>query len=219
MIRQWEAHGPRYLLPEEAGRWVFTATDGLSWESAGQAVRLLGLEVVDAANLARPLPLVTADEPPEVFARQNVLWARFGVTAARRVECQGRWEVAGHRVDLEVSALTPGQWLGLAVTTSSHLPEGEFELIETQDAGHPLVVFRPKQGEWTYLEMCHPHDGALFEVAVSGASRFRLFEHDLEKGVILRGRLRGLLLPGAAKADAALAAYGGFLKEQPNLSL
>ena len=50
-----------------------------------------------------------------------------------------------------------------------------------------IVLYRPAGLDLSYSEMCHPHDGVGVDVTdESGvtAVRFRLFGHDLEKGVI-----------------------------------
>lgn len=181
---------------------------------------LLGVQVVSSTEMAHAIAVAEAGCLPEVVNRQDVLVAQFKPTPSRTVECHARWHVHDTRIlDLEVSALTPGLWHGLAVKTASHLPAGDFEIVQTDDPLRPIVICRPSEGDYCYLEMCHPNDGQLFDVTVSGAICFHLFEHDLEKGVILRGRLRGQLLPKEAGANEALTAYGAFLKEKPNLSI
>jgi hypothetical protein len=177
---------------------------------------LLGVEIVDARGLG-PKPLAEADAPPEVVLRQDVLLAMYKPTANRPVECHARWRIGlDDVVDLEVSALTPGKWAGLTVRTSSALPPGE---TTTGLPAAPLVCLHRLAGApITYVEMCHPHDGIALEAAADGAHRFHLFGHDLEKGVILRGRLRGILLPRAGDEAAARQAYEAFLKQPANLS-
>lgn len=212
----WTPAGPHWQLTANGRPITCEPRRGLTLPlSAGVNVGpLLGIEVVDAADL-QPQPFVT---PAEEATWENVLLAQFKPTASRPVECHARWRVANENVlDLEVSALTPGLWQGLAVTTASHLPPGEYEIVATDD--QPLVIWRAKDLPLFYAEMCHPHDGSFFEVSVSGAIRFRLFEHDLEKGVILRGRLRGQWFPAGAGHEAVLAAYRAFVKEPANLSL
>jgi hypothetical protein len=178
--------------------------------------QLLAVEIIDAAGLG-PKPLAEPGTVPECVCRQDVLFAQYPPTAARPVECHARWRVHGAGMfDLEVSALTPGLWGGLSVRTCSTLPGG---LVATLAEGEPpLVLYRPADLAVTYVEMCHPHDGIGLELDGEQA-RFRLFGHDLEKGVILRGRLRGLIVTRAGDEAAAREAYRAFLREPPNLSL
>jgi len=74
-----------------------------------------------------------------------------------------------------------------------------------------------------YVEMVHPHDASrrLVEFVVEpdtlpriGSARYALFGHDLEKGVVVRGRLRGLWL---AEGDGVDAHRLRFLQEPPPL--
>ena len=52
-----------------------------------------------------------------------------------------------------------------------------------------------------------------------GQPAMKKFGHDLEKGVILRGRLRGMIVPRMVDVAAAHAAYERFVAEPPNLTL
>jgi hypothetical protein len=83
-----------------------------------------------------------------------------------------------------------------------------------EDAG--ALLFRLVGGRCSYLEMAHPLD--FCEASLSGEvgqpprarSRFSLFRERLERGVIRRCRLRGLLLPPAQDTPAAVALYREF---------
>ena len=81
----------------------------------------------------------------------------------------------------------------------------------------------PKSGRegWTYVEMARPqdlsrriHEGRLPFVA----TRYGLFGHDLEKGVVLRARLRALWLPKSIAFTEAERAFTDFLNEPPPLT-
>jgi hypothetical protein len=75
-----------------------------------------------------------------------------------------------------------------------------------------------------YLEMVHPYDVARRIITVSEppydrrgralAIRYGLLGHDLEKGVVVRARLRGLWSSGADLEEASRRAFQEFL-EQP----
>jgi hypothetical protein len=180
---------------------------------------LLGLEIVDAIDLG-PQPLHTAGQVPDVVIRQDTLLVQYAPTTKRPVECTARWRVLPEGIiDLEVSTLTPGKWDDLAVQTRSTLGAGEIIVDDSVTPG--ILIYRPTGSQLSYAEFCHPHDGiALTTKTDAGitSARFRLFGHDLEKGVILRGRLRGILVPRAVDVAAARAAYSRFLTETPNLT-
>jgi hypothetical protein len=86
----------------------------------------------------------------------------------------------------------------------------------------PSPVFRR-----SYLEMVHPHDVARRMIVGTDppgtsarsamATRYGLLGHDLEKGVIVRGRLRGLWVPEEAVDEASRIAYRDFLSLPPPL--
>lgn len=179
--------------------------------------RLLGVEIVDATGLGQ-IPLSEAGFVPEVVCRHDILWVRYAPTPSRPVECQARWRVHDEgSIDLEVSALTPGKWDGLHVQTCSQLQTNETSTLEIEPP--PILLHRPAGAAWTYAEMCHPHDSVgLTRDAKTELIRFKLFGHDLEKGVILRGRLRGMVLPRKRDEEAVRQEYGRFIKEPPNLT-
>jgi hypothetical protein len=90
------------------------------------------------------------------------------------------------------------------------------------------ALFGPPVGSGRrYLELVHPHDVArrIIEGPDSSrptetaalAVRYGLFGHDLEKGVIVRGRLRGLWLGRKSAAAAPRAAFRAFLQIPPPL--
>jgi len=71
-----------------------------------------------------------------------------------------------------------------------------------------------------YAEFVHPQDvtRCLSSGPAPGCTtRYALFGHDLEKGVVLRARLRGLWLPGDAPRAEARKRYEAFLGEPPPL--
>ena len=81
-----------------------------------------------------------------------------------------------------------------------------------------VLLVRPPQVSFSYVELIHPADFSALEVSSDGAdppvlvSRFHLFDEHLEKGVIRRGRLRGLILPRADDIALATACYHSFLQ-------
>ncbi len=86
----------------------------------------------------------------------------------------------------------------------------------------PLAV--PVEDATTYLEIVHPYDVSrravetLADGSTIAATRYALFGYDLEKGVVLRGRLRGVWLAGPrADRSAIVDQHWRFLHEPPPL--
>lgn len=83
----------------------------------------------------------------------------------------------------------------------------------------PRVLPGPWPDGSTYVEIVHPHDAArriteTSKVASLGhTTRYGLFGHDLERGIVLRARLRGLWLTSKTPERDALERYEQFLKE------
>jgi len=178
---------------------------------------LLGIEFLSAQDLGTK-PLAEAGDDTELVIRGNVVLVQYKLTSARPVECHARWRIGpADTADLEVSALTPRPCSALTVRTRSILPAGE--PVRGGDAVPFLYMHRLSNAPLTYVEMCHPNDAAGPVCEQTDSVSFQLFGHDLEKGVILRGRLRAMLVRRQGDRDAALSAYRTFLEEPPNLSL
>ena len=86
----------------------------------------------------------------------------------------------------------------------------------------PLAV--PLGTSCSYLEMVHPYDVSrrvvetLNDGSTIAATRYALFGYDLEKGVVLRGRLRGVWMQGPHTDRSALIdQHKRFLHEPPPL--
>jgi hypothetical protein len=92
-------------------------------------------------------------------------------------------------------------------------------------AGGPDL--QPSRGDsdarWLYAEMVHPDDVSRRireggrTLATAHTTRYALFGQDLEKGVVLRGRFRGLWLRGQEGKQTALAELQAFLEAPPPL--
>jgi hypothetical protein len=81
-------------------------------------------------------------------------------------------------------------------------------------SGSCLVLFRPQESSASYCEMVEPEESAGCETSEDGGStaiRWTLFPDSLEKGVIRRARVRGLILPRQGDEELALACYRAFL--------
>ena len=92
-------------------------------------------------------------------------------------------------------------------------------------ASRGLFLFRLPGGELSYLEMVHPSDLAEARVVMVDdttqitRSFFRLFSERLEKGVIRRGRVRGLFLPRKSDIESASLLYEEFVDSDPPLTV
>lgn len=97
------------------------------------------------------------------------------------------------------------------------------ELSPTSGAG--CVKFPLASSELVYVEMIHPADFRRASLTASGTSRssvrltHRLFPERLEKGVIVRSRLRAFMAPADRATRAAAAAYRTFAKSEPPLTV
>lgn len=93
-----------------------------------------------------------------------------------------------------------------------------------KQAGPGCLLFRLPEAAISYVEMVHPLDFERDELAVVAEEntlaslRHRLFSLPLEKGVILRARVRGILLPRHEDTQLAAAALAAFAAEEPLLS-
>jgi hypothetical protein len=92
----------------------------------------------------------------------------------------------------------------------------------------PRILSLPEFGrDATYIEMVQPNDCArriCREPAMSQrgdliwmSTRYALFGHDLEKGVVVRARLRGLWMHSQSPERDAQACSRAFLSEPPSL--
>jgi len=82
------------------------------------------------------------------------------------------------------------------------------------DRWPPWIASTPDPRSGTYIDLAHPDD--VGRRIVDPAGRWvvnALFGHDLERGVVLRGRLRGLWCRGAQPELLAQEALARFLAE------
>ncbi|MHB1555954.1 MAG: hypothetical protein ACYC61_00605 [Isosphaeraceae bacterium] len=125
-----------------------------------------------------------------------------------------------HSAALSYDGREPAEWLQSLTTlpvpsTSSHLL-----------APRRMPVALPPPGS-LYVEMVQPDDCARRIIGeprndrsgAAGASwtGYALFGHDLEKGVVLRGRIRGCWIESPQHEDEAARLYERFLSEPPPL--
>lgn len=124
-----------------------------------------------------------------------------------------------------VSAVPPGEMLRLRDRQS-----GRFEPLEVDGTtrvvpqdGPGCLLFRPVLGDLSYVEMIHPADFDRDEIARGESPdapisvRHRLFPQPLEKGVILRARVRGAILARSTDQELASALFAALSTADPPL--
>jgi hypothetical protein len=182
----------------------------------------------------------------ERYVQHDNLVAEYGESPRWPVRVDSRWRAGIEgplaTLDLLISVRTPRldcrpQMLvqsTVAATVALRLVSsdaGRFDLCssgldsrESPDARQPgCLVFRLPGEAWSCAAMAHPADFTRMELAVGeGEPRpFRLayhvFSERLEKGVILRARLRCLLMPRDDDLSLAAAHYASFIAAEPPL--
>lgn len=177
--------------------------------------------------------------PPDGYVREGDLVATYAPTESlpRRVQTYWRLHEAQDRLvlDLQVSVQTPLLDALPRVQVVTRLPQSRLWSLE--GPGRPLTPLdRPLESPApdfppyvlvtqpagiTYIELIHPDDfgGFAAEIAEGVSWRHSLFGDSLEKGVILRARLRSLWMPAVEDpAAAATAAFIDFLSDPLPLS-
>ena len=120
------------------------------------------------------------------------------------------------------------QWLILprdreaAMFSLDGRPPGLGEMMLAKPYVHPLVLYRPTGQDWSYVEMSRVEDCArILARKTRGRAElsFGLFGRDTEKGVILRGRVRGVYIPRDQDTQRAREILEHFETEPPHLSV
>lgn len=194
-------------------------------------VRCLGDELLEPSDCYQRGADLVATYPhrPEFPVRVQIYW---------RVVSPEQLPPHAAGIDLQVSVQTPLLAACPRVTASSELRTsgacrlldeslGRFVPLDPVGAGSPnagqprpgctLVRGAALDGR-SYVEMVHPQDDSSNAAEWSGQQPTKqlrlshtLFADSLEKGVILRARLRGILLPQSGDEAAALNAYASFI--------
>jgi hypothetical protein len=104
------------------------------------------------------------------------------------------------------------------LTVESRLPHG------ASNSANNWCVIQQLSESLQYAELVHPDDLCGFEIkqlkSGDGSQTWthRLFPRHIEKGVILRSRLRGLFYPGETSLSEVVAAYRNFAASPPPLT-
>jgi hypothetical protein len=126
------------------------------------------------------------------------------------------------------SCLPADQVLSLTAETDPHfqllqIHQNERVCLDANESSGAFL-FRLHSSPYSYLEMVHPNDFVTIEFARQTNSQgilstqFSMFDERLEKGVIRRGRLRGIFLPREEDTAQALQCYHQFLDSAVPLS-
>lgn len=170
---------------------------------------------------------VTYADRPRPHMRAQIYWRasahqRAGAVAALELLVSVQTDSLDSRPQITVGSRLPAQ----EVFRSDDPPRGTF--VEAVDGAlpkramadhHPCahLVHLPG-GQFSYAQMVHPADShkTWLESASDGSLRLghELFSQRLEKGVILRARVLGVLLERADDRAAAAEHFAAFLSEQ-----
>ncbi len=214
---------------------------GLTAEN-GQLGPILALDGISARGRGEPTALGSASLVGHEarFGRVESSYAPDGWGSLR---VRAGWASRGDDVvdlEVQVQAFTVGDLEAVEVHVASRLGAAGVEELRVPDAaalerlreaGIPLPMrsdasFPPLLakvdqvgGDSTYyLELIHPDDGTHRTLdRARGEIRYSLFGHDLERGVVVRGRLRGIWFarrPDEAEVGRRLEE---FLREPPPL--
>ncbi|MBA4017174.1 MAG: hypothetical protein C0483_08380 [Pirellula sp.] len=159
----------------------------------------------------------------ESYARGRDLVATYPQTDARPYRLQAYWHVVdvGHGaladvaacVELQVSINTSLLDTAPVVVVGNLLPADDAVDLPAYHGCATLV--RPRGADWSYVQIVHPVDHAhpcgTTQTPAGLQLRTRLFGRYLEKGVIMRARVRGAMVARARDEAAATALYNDFL--------
>lgn len=201
---------------------------------------LMGVRLVERTACGQTVPR-TRWLIADCYSRAADLVVTFAAEGASPVRWQVYWTasvaiVAGERCpmfDVRVSVQTSALDTHLECLLSSRLPDCEVSRSAVDGGESPCFLLRPSKSPVasltagtgaiaparTYIEMVHPADIRNTEMAADAPSlRHHLFDTDLEKGVIVRARARGLVVPRARDVEIASAAWQAFVSEPPPLT-
>lgn len=231
MASHWRANECRYERDWGGRTWslaVDAGNPGLRSGSDGIGP-VLALDGLSARDRSGPDALGGSSliGHETLFDRVEVLYAPEGWGSLR---VRATWTPRGEDIlDLEVQlqAFTVDELKAVEVHVASHLGPtlaedlpmpGSTTFPGRHGAAPPLIARcdPTSAGRPYYLEMLHPDDGVRRPGGAGGA-RYALFGYDLERGVILRGRLRGIWLADRPDGSELTRLLSDFLDEPPPL--
>jgi len=131
---------------------------------------------------------------------------------------------AGLPVESRLTGWSTVHRLGMEGTPRPALNRGEPEAELLPDDGPLAVLVEGDQGQPALAQMVHPAASCRLLLSPTEDDqglglRYGLFDWTFEKGVTLRARLRGILLPNGADTAVADAWYEDLLVQPPTLSI
>ncbi len=208
-----------------------------NWQGLGQSAAAVGVLGIETPTFLAGV----RDALVEAYLRGPDLIAVYRELSGWPVMLQAQWtaltsdpaqDSAGPlaTVELTLSVRTERLETRPDLCVVSRLPLGD--LLAVADAGLPAetvgpacVLAQPRQGDWSYAEMVHPADFGGTE-AVPPADpagvvvlHHRLFARCLEKGVLLRTRVRGVFLPRSDDFRQAAESSRVFFGMEPPLGV
>lgn len=214
---------------------------------AGQhlaAARLLGVAAFTTADAASVRPIdhyvrgadlvVAYEEPGQWPVHVDALWRATAPAAADEflaaldLVVSVRTQLLDSRPELLVQSAIPAhEVLRLQDLHSAHWAPLAFEaaapLTLGPENGTGCLLFRISDGDLGYVEMVHPADFQYDQLSRDESSggtlriAHRLFHTNLEKGVILRARVRGMFLNRRGDTEIAARHFAAFAGVEPPL--
>lgn len=181
----------------------------LHYARGAVAGSLLGVAVDD---------LGSDEAPSDAYVRGNDLVVAYRETDQRPFSVQVYWTIAladdGSLMVDATTSIQTRQWEAYPrVTMTSTLPGSE--LIESDETS---IVLRPDGLPWSYAEVALPGDFTCAHDGTVSRSRWQFDGHFMERGVIRRLRVRGILLARTNDVQAAERAQVVLAAEQPPLT-
>jgi hypothetical protein len=164
-------------------------------------------------------------EPGDVYVRGDDLVVAYRETPARPFSVQVYWSAAARPaesavvLDATVSVQTRAWETSPRIVTSSSLDGADVAAVTST-----VMLARPRAVDWSYAEVAPAEDFAPIADVEDGAGnpsaamRWAFREQFMERGVIRRLRLRGVLVPRVDDVAAATRLRDALLAEQPPLT-
>jgi hypothetical protein len=241
-ISQWQLDGSKARLalgPTTGSLDLLNPARGIALSFGSERIEILGVDLpaVDSSAAANEV---------ECYVRGNDLVATYHETREWKRRGQIYWRLVNHvgaiahdAIELVASMQTSLLDSDPTLEIRSHIPADEILQLtdpenkrtvalplshETRCATQPsCFVFRLRGSQSSYIEMVHPLDFVETTLLpkrdglVECTTRF--FRGRLEKGVILRSRLRAMIIPQSDDITAAAVCYRDFAATEPPLTV
>lgn len=226
---EWQRGGPEWAIRAADRIWRLKVDDprpGLDWSDGPSSARLLGLLAISASGRRDDRAFDGASLVGCECHRGRVQ-ATYAPPDWDGLSLRAAWEPTpardGFDLEVQVSAASTGVFRHIEVAVGSRWTEA---LGASTEAGDPSTFppyVRREPGGRYYVEMVRPTDCARRAIGPYATApgplsvRYDLFGHDLEKGVVLRGRVRGIWVASASPDEEIRRRHEEFLREPPAL--